>query len=1809
MNSENTQLNALLTEVMAQADSEQYHVLDMNMAQQGECDLRRQLRQRTVRYTAAVGSRLEQITRRKNQPDIDWQHLDISNALSRRRFSQPGFDLVLLSAAPAEPALWYELLKPGGWLIAGNDRQWQRWQPQTEASPPFPLTDIQHAYWIGRSQSLALGGVSCHVYFEWRISDFDIARFEAAWNRVIARHGMMRACVDDNGQQRILASVPHYAIACDDLRALPDQLRDRQLAATRERMSQQVLEASQWPLFELRASLESEQDCRVHLDLDLLTFDVQSFHIVLAELARFYHQPQLSLAEIRYSFRDYQLAEMQARHSSGWASDRDWWLARLDQLHPAPQLPLRCQPSEVAQPKFRRLQRRVEPERWQRLSQHASQAGVTPSAMLLAAFSELLTLWCEEPRFSLNLTHFNRRPHHADVAQLVGDFTSVLLLSVDCSTRQPFRQRAADLQQTLWERLAHSQFGGVDVLRELAKRQGMADSSAMPIVFTSLLGMDLDTLVEGADLLGEPAYLYTATPQVWLDHQVMVRKGSLEYNWIVIDNLFPDGMIDSMFAAYGELLDRLTDDSQLWQQPLALPLPDKQRAIRTAVNRTELMLPLTPLHAGFFARARQQPTATALIAEGQQWQYQQLAQLALRVAARLNQLECRNQPVVVSLPKGAGQIIAALGVMAAGAILVPVARDWPLARLHEVLDQAGAQALISDDDGVAQCSQTTAFTLQQLPPQGAEVQLPPLSQTAYIIYTSGSTGKPKGVAMQHAATANTLSDISARLQLTPDDRVFGLSSLSFDLAIFDLFATLAAGATLVLPQQQGMRDAAHWMQLLQQHQVSCWNSVPSLMAMLVEYARASGESLPALRAVMLSGDWIGRDLAASIAPLAPAARLIALGGATEAAIWSNWFEVESVDPHWYAVPYGWPLANQRYYVLDAQGRDRPAGVAGELFIGGVGLAAGYWRDTARTDAAFITHPLSGERLYRTGDLARYDPQGCIEFLGRRDAQVKVGGHRIELGEIEAALQATEQVQSAVADVVTTPSGAQQLAAWLVIKPLAQDAAQLIATGQQAAACLPASSRIASLSAFQAESESLAPLMMLQILQQLEFCQPPGWRIAARMSELRLDARFSRLLTRWHQILQQEGLLNEEGGQWFCADCAPAEQALAQRLDDGRHRLRQFLSWLNEGDLFADWLFASSTAIETVLKEPQLASSLLFPDGDSRASEALYQGNIIADYLGAIAASLLPQLVNGHPAPQVMEIGAGIGGLTASTLPAFAALTEQGEYHHTDVSPWFSHYATQRFGGYPALRTGRYDINQTAAEQHYAPATMDAILAANVLHNAHQPDATLSEIWLMLKPGGSLLMLEATEDKQLQWVTAAAVLEHAAEGGDSAGDSPLLSESQWRSALLRAGFELIDVWPYAATPLAFAGQQLFLARRPQQATTLQQVQQSLAQRLPAYMLPDHLISVAKLPLSANGKIDRQQLPKIAQLSGAQQQHYAAPQTDAEQRLAAIWCELLQVEQVGREQDFFSAGGDSLLATRLASRLSSEWGVRVPIRLIFTDAVLHKMATALEAVVAPTLALPLVELSATRPQQLICLHGSDGFATPYQRLAAALSDSVQCIGVQASGLLMDETPLSNLDSQAQRTLDALRQQGFSGPWHLAGWSMGAYLAMEMARRLQQQGEQVASLILIDPAPQQAMAACAASEYALWRSMAGESVASQLTTFAALCSEEKLARWREVLPPDLLIEDQALTRLIAVIRANVQAMVSAPCRPLTVAAEIITASERDLSWGDGSRVLEQWFSVTPQRSTIGNSNHLNIITQPQLFAALQQITQGKQ
>jgi len=359
------------------------------------------------------------------------------------------------------------------------------------------------------------------------------------------------------------------------------------------------------------------------------------------------------------------------------------------------------------------------------------------------------------------------------------------------------------------------------------------------------------------------------------------------------------------------------------------------------------------------------------------------------------------------------RIVATLGVLESGAAYLPIDPTLPNERIAYLLEDGQVELVLTQswlDEGLAWPANIQRIRVDD--PELAELDPGPLlpvqtpDDLAYVIFTSGSTGHPKGVMIDHRGAVNTIRDINARFEVTTGDRVLALSNLSFDLSVYDIFGLLAAGGTIVLPDPTLERDPSHWAKLVASHGVTIWNTVPQLLQMLVDCPGVgSGElDVSSLRLALLSGDWIPIELPQRARSLVGELDVVSLGGATEASIWSIIYPIGPLDPTWRSIPYGKPLVNQRFYVLNDGLDPCQPWVTGHLYIGGIGLAKGYWRDEERTSASFIVHPRTGERLYRTGDLGRYMEDGNIEFLGREDSQVKLNGFRIELGEIETALR-------------------------------------------------------------------------------------------------------------------------------------------------------------------------------------------------------------------------------------------------------------------------------------------------------------------------------------------------------------------------------------------------------------------------------------------------------------------------------------------------------------------------------------------------------------------------------------------------------------------------------------------------------------------------------------------------------------------------------------------------------------------------------------------------------------------------------------
>ncbi|MCQ8193861.1 type I polyketide synthase [Streptomyces rugosispiralis] len=432
----------------------------------------------------------------------------------------------------------------------------------------FPLTRVQHAYWVGGSGGYRLGDVPCSFHLEHDCTGLDMARYEDAWNRVIARHPMLRAVVTPEGRNRVLDRVPRYRVRVRDLSGLDEEARADKLARIREAMVNREPRPGRWPLVDIRAARLPGGVIRLFLNVDVLVCDTASFLVWNGELRTLYEDPGARLPAIGTTFADCVAALEERGRGRAWERAAAYWRARLDTLPDAPGLPVRrpepdAPDAPTTRPRFTRRAVRLEPDQWQVLKAEAARRGLTPTAVLLAAYADALAAWSGQGRFAITLTLFDRPEVHRDVDLVVGDFTSLMLHEVDRTRPGSFADDAAQAQRTLFRDLDHREFSALDLLAE--KSAGEGHTASVPVVFTSALGLD-GPLAGGHDLdwAGTPVYGASSTPQTWLDHQVIEQHGALLLQWDVLESVLPAEEADRAFTGYVAAVRRLATGPPAW---------------------------------------------------------------------------------------------------------------------------------------------------------------------------------------------------------------------------------------------------------------------------------------------------------------------------------------------------------------------------------------------------------------------------------------------------------------------------------------------------------------------------------------------------------------------------------------------------------------------------------------------------------------------------------------------------------------------------------------------------------------------------------------------------------------------------------------------------------------------------------------------------------------------------------------------------------------------------------------------------------------------------------------------------------------------------------------------------------------------------------------------------------------------------------------------------------------------------------------------------------------------------------------------
>lgn len=956
------------------------------------------------------------------------------------------------------------------------------------AHQPFPLTEVQASYLVGRTHAFQYGGVGCHGYTEFDIlnpaaTPFTPEQLTAAWDAVVAAHPMMRCEVHPDGWQRVNPDL-QVPLQVHDLRQeSADQVASvRADIAHRYRNKVYDITAGE-PLVDALVTLGPD-DTVLHVSVDLLLTDFLGLSVIFADFEQALLDPANPPAAPSLTFRDYLAsANLQQESPAGQRKreqDTAWWEARLDDLPGAFALSEEARPDVLAAstvtvdgvdiPHYSRHSTSLSPAEWSEFTARAQQHGLTPSAVLMAALGRVLRRYTGMDAGLVTLTVLARQPFTDDVNRVVGDFTSTALLPLSNSAERSFAANAQQVQTDLFESLDHTAIAGTEVSRLIGRHTGQ-DNFFTPIVITSTVGAADDTVSDV--LIPRAGSGISQTPQVLMDVQLSPQGAGISIDWDTRDGAFSASVLDAAYEDYIGLVRQLiSDDPQVartaWEGD-SLP-----RRTVPAITREPSSQPtdgvLGTLHGPILNQALRTPDATAVVDPtvglgtyglDHDVTYRALLNRALQFRDALGDTTLQpGEPAALCFPAGRDQVAAQLAVLMMGGAYVPLDPEWPEGRRTGIVQQLAAQRSSAAEQAGAAEQASTGYAPNSQPllldtawaatvpaaSEAADQELPlgllddaaaDPTQVAYIIFTSGSTGTPKGVVITHEQARTTIDCINDSLTVGSEDAVLAVSRYSFDLAVYNIFGLLGRGGRVVFPQAGTLADPHSWLRDITNHNVTIWDSVPAQLELVLDAlpdfwedtnTDVAQQQLP-LRAALLSGDWIPTNQPARIQAAAPGVRFFAMGGATEGSIWSNLHEVMPGEEIESSVPYGRGLRNQGMWILNADLEDCVPGQIGDITIGGDGVAAGYFGDPSRTVAAFFTEPDHGERAYRTGDRGRYLPNGEIEFLGRIDGQVKIRGHRIELGEIDAVLRSHPGVDDAFALVhQDAHSGAHQVAA-------------------------------------------------------------------------------------------------------------------------------------------------------------------------------------------------------------------------------------------------------------------------------------------------------------------------------------------------------------------------------------------------------------------------------------------------------------------------------------------------------------------------------------------------------------------------------------------------------------------------------------------------------------------------------------------------------------------------------------------------------------------------------------------------------------
>jgi amino acid adenylation domain-containing protein len=1444
--------------------------------------------------------------------------------------------------------------------------------PRRAPTGPPPLSFAQQRLWF--LDQLAPGNPFYNVDYNVRLRlVLDVPALERAVNAIVERHEALRTtfAVENGHPVQVVAPPTPLPLPVMDLRAMPTTEREAEAVrlATEEALRPFDLRAG--PLVRTMLLRLELADHVLLVTMHHIVSDGWSMEVFVRELGILYQDFALgrppSLRELSIQYGDFSAWQRQWLSGARLETQLDYWRRQLAEL---PQLELPTDRPRSAAQSFEGASVRVAfpPDVSERLREIGRSARVTPFMTLLALYSVLLARYAGQEEIVVGCPTANRG--RRELEPLIGFFVNTLVMRIDLGGDPDFLELLRRVRETALGAYSHEDVPFEMLVEELQPERDLSRNPLFQVTFQLFSAHEAgappppDTH-PGLDVRRSSS-LFDLRLDLWETTDGL--RGRLEYATDLFDAETAAAVVrhlETLAAAIAR--DRA---GSVWRLPL---LDDEERGqtiargtgVRREFDRTDVPTQVA-------RRAAEQPEGIALAGEGETLSYGELERRANRIARLLRGRGVGRDAVVgVLLERSSRMVAAMLGVLKAGAAYLPLDPSTPRERLAFVLRDAHAPVVLTAAELAAALRgvdtqvvdlDAAAPELASLPGEGAGVG-PAHEDLAYVIYTSGSTGRPKGVMVAHLGLSNLVDWHRREYGVTATDRVTQLAAPGFDASVWEIWPALAAGASVHVVDEATRTSPARLVEWLVRERITL-SFLPTPLA-----EAALEEHWPrelALRALLTGGDRLRR------APARPLPfRLVNHYGPTENTVVATAGEVRpGVDG---PPPIGRPLPNVEAHVLDRHLEPLPVGAPGELCLGGVGLARGYLGRPDLTAAQFVAHPFEpGSRLYRTGDRVRWNRAGELEFLGRLDHQVKLRGFRVEPAEVEAAIARHPLVRETVVAAQADESRDPRLIAYVVPRDGDPDAGKLAGEhldewrglyeetyGDEREPSDPEFDLVGWNSSYTG-----LPIPPDEMREQVDQAVA---RLEALAPErvLEIGAGTGLILFR----------LAPHVGEYVATDfSAAALRRLGGALDArglGHVRLYEReaddLSGLG-GDfevVVLNSVVQYFPSLDYLVRVLERAACAVAPDG------AIFIGDVRnLSLLRAFHASVeLHRAPAGLPAEELRRriswrtLAERELILGPSLFPALAARLP-GEWHaEMELKRGRSHNELTRF---------RYDVT---LRRRPAPAvtrpprlewgsgklTLEALTARiaagreDVIEVTGIPDARVAAAAAACElldgpepPPSAAELRERMRERAAPGMDPEALWDAAAAHGYTAVLRPTAAGRL--DAVFRRARSDGSPAPAPVPPPGEAVRTERLANNPLQGRSrrrlVPELREAVASELPDYMVPSAWVLLDELPLTAHGKIDRAALPAPDGARPGLQDRYVAPRTDLEHVLAGIWADVLELDRVGVEDDFFDdLGGHSLLATKLIAQVRETFGAELPLRTLFEASTVAGLATAL------------------------------------------------------------------------------------------------------------------------------------------------------------------------------------------------------------------------------------------------------------------------